>query len=81
MLRLCEIGIFCFDKKLSELGVNLPDSDVPGRALIDLDKVESAYQSPDGDLIIKMDSGDSYLTRSFQFDTFTKLLWDLEGDK
>lgn len=78
MLRLCEIEIYCFDKKLSELGVDLPSNDIPSRCLINLDKIESAYELPDHDLMIKMNSGDSYLTRSFTFDKFQKLLFELE---
>jgi len=78
MLHLCEIGIFCYDKKLSELGMDLPESDIPSRCLINLDKVESFYELPDHDVIIKMNSGDSYLTRSFSFDTFCKLLFNTE---
>lgn len=76
MLRLCEIEIYCFDKKLSELGVDLPTTDIPSRCLINLDRVESAYELPDHDLMIKMNSGDSYLTRSFTLNSFTKKIWE-----
>jgi len=72
MIRLLEINIFCYDKKLEELGCPLPE-DTPSKAFIDLDRVESAYELPDGDLIIKLKSGDSFLTKSYKLDGFVNI--------
>ena len=72
MIRLLEIGIMCYDKKLEELGCPLPE-DSPSKAFIDLDRVESVYELPDQDIMIKLKSGDSYLTKSYRLDAFVNI--------
>jgi len=72
MIRLLEIGIMCYDRKLEELGCPLPE-DSPSKAFIDLDRVESVYELPDQDIMIKLKSGDSYLTKSYRLDGFVNI--------
>lgn len=74
-MRLVEIEINCFDRKVAEVvGDDAYDSDVKSKCVIDLDRVSSVWLDPKGDICIHLGShNESYWTSSFTLPGFVAL--------
>lgn len=73
-MRLLRIAILCYNKKEAELFGDDTSKDIEEPCYIDLDKVASAHDSPEGGIVICLDNPKhSFLTRSFTLDEFVEL--------
>jgi len=73
-MKLLKVTIACFDKKRDSIIGESYESGIFGRAIIDLDKLTSYWENPDGELCVHLSGGESYMIYQISFDDFLREL-------